>query len=206
MTDQTESAQSTPKKEKKGLDPRIALALMIIMIICALFNGASKAWKKNRAGVEAAYDAWQENVQQRVETAYNILTVAGRYVTGDNELLAAVKNDLGGMADSVSSKASINRQAEACESFVKDANALLVALSEDQRVQQDARDSMYITLMLPQAVEQCSNSAALSAYNTSANAFNDGLRSFSGLLARLTGVDYAYTADVLDQGVSAAAQ
>ena len=45
------SSEIPVPEEKKGLDPRIAFVLMIIMIICALLIGANKAWKKNHSGV-----------------------------------------------------------------------------------------------------------------------------------------------------------
>ena len=195
MSENTASAEKVLTKEKKTLDYRIALALMVIMIIIALFNGASKAWKKNRAGVVVAYAQWQENVQQRVETAYNILTVAGRYMAVGDARVVSVKNDLNGMQASGYADASANQQAAACENFIQDAAALLDALADEQQVQQDARDAMYVNLMLPQAVEQCSNTAALSAYNDAAQAYNAGLNSFSGFLARMIGIDYAQTVD-----------
>ena len=60
MSENQVNAEPTPAVEKKGLDPRIAFALMVAMIICALLIGANKAWKKNRAGLDASYMAWQE--------------------------------------------------------------------------------------------------------------------------------------------------
>ena len=195
MSENTANTENVLTREKKTLDYRIALVLMIIMIIIALFNGASKAWKKNRVAVDAAYAQWQENVQQRVETAYNILTVAGRHMSGNDARVVSVKNDLNDMQAGGSAGFSANQQAAACESFIRDAAALLNALAEEQQVQQDARDAMYVHLMLPQAVEQCSNTAALTAYNEAARAYNAGLDSFSGFLARIIGIDYAPTVD-----------
>ena len=183
------------RKEKKTLDYRIALVLMIVMIIIALFNGASKAWKKNRGSVDAAYAQWQENVQQRIETSYNILTVSGRYLADSDAKVVSLKNDMNAMNASSTDSSSFNAQVLACDSFIQDSKALLNALSANEQVQQDARDAMYVNLMLPQAVEQCSNSAALSEYNAAAQAYNEGLHSFSGFLARIIGIDYAPTVD-----------
>ena len=184
MEENAVNPEQTLKKEKKSLDPRIAFALMVIMIICSLLIGANKAWKKNREGVDTSFAVWQENVQQRVETAYNLLTVAGRYVPADDAQYAGIQSDLNEMKSS----ADINRQAAAGQRFITDAKQLLQTLSGSAAVQNDARDKMYVELMLPQALEQCGNSAALNAYNTAAESFNSGLRSVSGLLARLTGV------------------
>lgn len=183
--------EKTFVKEKKSLDPRIALAIMIVMICCALCIGANKAWKKNRVSVDAAYIAWEDNIQQRVETAYNLLTVAGRYLPATDAQVASVRNDLKTMES-----ADTADRVSAGETFLTDAQSLLASLAANQAVQGDSRDTMYVTLMLPQAVEQCSNNAAMTAYNAAAQSYNDGLLSFSGLLARLTGIDYAPTLTV----------
>ena len=185
------SEEKTFVKEKKSLDPRVALAIMIVMVCCALCIGANKAWKKNRVSVDAAYIAWEDNIQQRVETAYNLLTVAGRYLPAEDAQLASVRDDLKTME-----AADMTDRDSAGETFLTDAQALLAKLASNQTVQSDSRDNMYVTLMLPQAVEQCSNSAAKAAYNAAAQSFNDGLHSFSGLLARLTGIDFAPTLTV----------
>ena len=196
MSERTENAaETTPVKEKKTLDYRIALALMIVMIIIALFNGASKAWKKNRVSVDTAYEAWLENVQQRVETGYNILTVAGRYLPDTDPGVASVKTDLANM-QATTKEAALNNRFHASEAFIIDGKALLDALNSNAAVQADTRDHMYVSLMLPQALEQCGNTAAMTSYNTAAQAYNDGMKSFSGLLARLTGVDYAPILDI----------
>ena len=183
--------EKTFVKEKKSLDPRIALAIMIVMICCALCIGANKVWKKNRVSVDAAYIAWEDNIQQRVETAYNLLIVAGRYLPATDAQVASVRNDLKTMES-----ADTADRVSAGETFLTDAQSLLASLAANQAVQSDSRDTMYVTLMLPQAVEQCSNNAAMTAYNAAAQSYNDGLRSFSGLLARLTGIDYAPTLTV----------
>lgn len=188
----TGTAEKSFVKEKKTLDPRVALAIMIVMICCALCIGANKAWKKNRSGVDTAYTVWQENIQQRVETAYNLLTVAGRYLSAEDAQVAAVRADLRAM-ENTGASADMDARADAAQAFPADAQALLSSLAASSAVQADARDTMYVTLMLPQAVEQCSNSAAFTAYNAAAESYNSGLRSFSGLLARLTGIDFAHT-------------
>lgn len=192
MAEQAANAeQQTAVKEKKTLDPRIAFALMVVMVCCALCIGANKAWTKNRLNVSASFSVWQENVQQRVETAYNLLTVAGRYLPAADEGMQELKTDLQTMEKGMGSESALESVAEACAEFSADADALLARLAANGAVAQDSRDSMYVSLMLPQAVEQCSNDSALQAYNAAAESFNDGMRSFSGLLARLTGVRYA---------------
>ncbi len=205
MSENTSSAEKPLVKEKKTLDYRIALAIMIVMIVCALLNGASKAWKKNRSSVDAAYVVLEENLQQRVETAYNLLTVAGRYLASDDSLIAAVKSDLKTM-ESAGASADMETRVKAGYSFPTDAQSLLKALSGNQAVQNDSRDKMYVELMLPQAVEQCSGTAAMESYRSASQSYNDGLRSFSGFLARLTGVSFAPTLETVSSSQSAAAE
>ena len=180
--------EAAPREEKKTLDPRIAFVLMVIMICCALCIGANKAWKKNRSGVDAGYAVWQENLEQRVETAYNILTVGGRYLAADDAMAAALREDISSMQISASDAEAIQRKADASARFLTDGKALLAALASNPAVQNDSRDNMYVTMMLPQAMEQCGGDTALNAYNAAAESYNDGMRSFSGLLAKLTGV------------------
>lgn len=194
MSENAAAAEAPLRKEKKSLDPRIALALMIVMVIIALCNGAHKAWTKNRQGVNASYTVWQENIEQRIETAYNILTVGGRYLAADHAQMAALKADITAMQQSdAASQKALNAQAEAGARFLTDGSALLTTLQSDSRVQADSRDSMYVTLMLPQALEQCGSDTALADYNAAAQSYNQGMRSFSGLLAKLTGVSAAPT-------------
>lgn len=192
MSENAVQADPALTKEKKTLDPRIAAAIMAIMVICALLIGAGKAWKKNRTGVDAGYALWQENVQQRVETAYNLLTVAGRHLSQDNSLLSSVRSDLSEMQKVSAQQNDDDQRESASERFITDAQALLAALADSATVKVDSRDAMYVSLMLPQAIEQCSGSASLDAYNAAAESYNDGLHSFSGLLARLTGVKFAH--------------
>ena len=191
MAEQAVSEEKTFTKTKKQLDPRIAFAIMAVMICCALCIGANKAWKEKRQNVDAGYAFLADDLQLRVETAYNLLTVAGRYLPAADPQVAAVKKDLQQM-ESVSQKAeALNAAVAGGRQFTDDASALLASLAANASVRADSRDAMYVTLMLPQAVEQCSGSAAITAYRTAAESSNSGLRSFSGPLARLTGVKAA---------------
>ena len=190
-TENTAPSSEIPiPEEKKGLDPRIAFIMMIIIIICALLIGANKAWKKNHAGVDVGFEGWKESVALRCETAYNLLTVAERYVSRDNAQVISVRSDLQQMEETADVR-HMSECAAACNSFLVSAQSLLASLEQDPAVIQDPRDSMYVSLMFPQAMEQCANNTALSVYNDAARTYNNGLHSFSGLLARLTGLKFA---------------
>lgn len=174
--------------EKKGLQTVIAFLLMVVMVVCSLFIGANKAWTKRWNEVNASRMPAEATLTLRTETAYNLLTVAGRYLPADNGAYAAVLADLSLMQDE---DEWLSDRAEASCNFQEDAKKLLSVLAANAQVQNDSRDHMYVTLMLPQAVEQCANNAAFTAYDTAASSYNNSLNSFSGLLARMTGVEYA---------------
>lgn len=170
---------------RKGLHPAIACVLMVVMIAAALLVGANKAWVEKRDEVNRSLTAAEATIRLRVETAYNLLTVARRYLSEGDRFFAAIEQDLRIMENTAG---ELGIRADACTQFQMDAQALLTALKRNVDVQADSRDSMYVTLMLPQAVEQCANNAALLAYDNMANTYNAGLHSFSGFLAQLTDV------------------
>lgn len=174
--------------EKKGLKTVLAFVLMIVMVVCSLFIGAHKAWAKRWDEVNNSLAQAEEVLKLRTETAYNLLTVAGRYLTENDAGYAAVSADLKQMQ---STSEELFARADASIRFQSDAQALLTTLAQSAQVQSDSRDRMYVTLMLPQAVEQCANNAAFAAYDAAAGSYNSALNSFSGLLARLTGIRYA---------------
>ena len=99
------------EKVKKSLHPAIACALMVIMLCCALLNGAHKAWTKEQNALEQYRAAVLESVQARVETANNLLTVAGRYTGVSDPLYAAVQNDLRSMENGKTTFSVMTRKA-----------------------------------------------------------------------------------------------
>jgi len=160
----------------------VCFVLMIVMIVAGLLNGAGKAYAKKYESVKNAWAGCNDAIQTRIETAYNLLTVAGRYMSKDAEAYAKVAGDLASMKEAGDKYTCVS-----AETFCTDANALLKTLQANEAVQKDSRDSMYATQMLPQAVEQCAGSSAVSAYNTAAEAYNKSLHSFSGFLAGIAG-------------------
>ncbi len=174
--------------EKKGLQTVLAFVLMIVMVVCSLFIGAHKAWAKRWDEVNVSLAQAEEVLKLRTETAYNLLTVAGRYLPESDAGYAAVSGDLRQMQDTAE---GLFERADASIRFQSDAQALLTALAKNAQVRSDSCDRMYVTLMLPQAVEQCANNAAFTAYDAAAGSYNSALNSFSGQLARITGIKYA---------------
>ena len=132
MSENTDQpAEVLLQEEKRSLDPRFAFVLMVIMIVCALLIGANKAWKKNRSGVNEGFELWLESNEQRCETAYNLLTVADRYLPESNSLTAAVRTDLLAMEQSATMD-QMKACVEAGSRFLKDAAALLTDLAGNQ--------------------------------------------------------------------------
>lgn len=176
--------------EKKGLHPAIACAVMVVMLCCALVYGANRGWTRERASLLEAHEDLQKSIQLRIETAYNLLTVAGRYVNESDALYAAVQKDLYSMEDGRDRLYMVS-----AAQFGADGKALLSALSARSDVQADSRDYMYVTQMLPQALEQCVSDKTADAYNAAARAYNKHMNSWStwpsGWLAMLTGVEPA---------------
>ena len=121
MSEQAAPAEQViTNKEKKSLDPRIAFCIMIVMICIALCIGARKAWIEKRIVVDTAYAEWQENIEQRIETGYNLLTVAGRYLPQDDPLVTTLKNDISMMETATKGSADGIEAAAASQQFVKE--------------------------------------------------------------------------------------
>lgn len=164
----------------------VCFVLMLVMVAGALLNGAGKAYAQKRTAVDQAWKECVASVQERTETAYNLLTVAGRYLSPEDADYAKVAEDLKSLQNAESTGSCVSVTV-----FKADATALLTKLAAMENVKKDSRDSMYVTQMLPQAVEQCSGIEAISAYNTAADNYNSSLNSFSGFLAGLAGVTRA---------------
>lgn len=178
---------------KKGMHPAIAFVLMLLMLTGALLFGANKHWKGERAIVEAEATGALKAIDVRVETAHNLLTVAYRHLPKDDALITAVG---GGLAVMKNSALPLADRVAACDAFITDAQALLAVLAQQESVIADSRDHMYATLMLPQTVEMCEERTMLDTYDYYAAEFNEGLYgSFSGWLARLSGVEPAERLD-----------
>lgn len=163
----------------------LAFFLMLLMVLAAVLWGACKGWASERAQVEAAQGSLTEMLSARREVITNILTVAGRHLPAEDEQLAGLRAD----RDLLVSGADLARRAAAHERLTRAAGELMARLAALPSVQADARDSMYVRSMLPQALEQSQSLVQEAAYNQRASDFNQRLgASFSGRLASLLGV------------------
>ena len=169
-----------------------AFVVMLVLIVSALFIGAYKGWTEERAETESAAQPLDEALKTCVETANNILTVARRHVSTDDETVKALTAD---KATLESSKIGLQEKAEAAESLAKNAKALLATLSDTETVKADDRDKMYAEELLPQMLSSSELlvQEAAAQYNEAAGAFNERLSKnfFSGFLARLMGIQQA---------------
>lgn len=165
-----------------------ALILMICMLAFSLGFGAYRGWSEERARVEETYAGLENMLHTRVESAYNLLTVAGRHLNQEDELLSRVAQE----RDALEGNAPLSQKARANEGLTRDAGALLERLAALDSVQKDDRDRMYVESYLPQMLAQSEERTAGANYNTAAAEFNRRLGdSLSGRVASLLGVPKA---------------
>ncbi|NLG58368.1 MAG: hypothetical protein GX540_08145 [Clostridiales bacterium] len=162
----------------------LAIVLALLMVAAALFIGAVKGSRVEKAQVESALGSLGTVFTTRVETGNNLLTVARRHLPQGDERMAAVARDV----QALSSQASLAARTRANTSLEENARALLAILKDSESVQADSRDMAYVTGLLPQALDQSAQWTDVGSYNEAAGAYNDRLNNtFSGLLARLLG-------------------
>ena len=163
-----------------------AILIMIVLVIGGVLFGAYKGWKEEKAHVDATYAGLESMLQTRVETAYNILTVAKRHLPETDEAYQRVSLDLGQLDNAYT---DLGRKAQANEALAQDAAALLQALSQLDTVKNDSRDEMYVNNYLPQMLSESEAKTEGAAYNQAAAEFNGRInRTFSGFLAKLMGI------------------
>lgn len=165
-----------------------AFMLMLFLVCAGLVIGAYKGWSGERAQVEQLQGSLESMIGTRVESAYNLLTVAQRHLPKEDARLAAVASD----RDILEGNAALPEKAAANTRLTQDGQALLDALAALSSVQQDDRDRMYVESYLPQMLEESEEKTTGAQYNLAAAQFNTNLRrSFSGRLALALGVKAA---------------
>ena len=163
----------------------LAFLLMLLMLLSAVLWGAYKGWSGQRAQVATAQSSLDEMLSARREVITNIVTVAARHLPENDQQLSALRAD----RDRLGSSLDLAEQAAANERLSQGAAALLKTLAQDAGLQADARDLMYVSQMLPQALEQSQSLVQQAAYNAQAADYNQRLGdSFSGRLAGLLGI------------------
>ncbi|MBR0407516.1 MAG: hypothetical protein IJI53_05735 [Clostridia bacterium] len=163
-----------------------AIVIMIVLVIGSVLFGAYKGWTTEKAHVDATYAGLESMLQTRVETAYNILTVAKRHLPETDEAYQRVSMDLGQLDNAYT---DLGRKAQANEALAQDAAALLKALAQMDSVKSDSRDEMYVNNYLPQMLSESEAKTEGAAYNQAAAEFNGRInRTFSGFLAKLMGI------------------
>lgn len=162
-----------------------AFLIMVVLLVFSIGFGAYRGWNTERALVNETYAGLETMLHTRVESAYNVLTVAGRHLEAGDALMQQVAKD----RDTLEGKKSLKEKAAANEHLTADAAALLQKLSEMESVQRDSRDAMYVSSYLPQMLAESESLTAKANYNTAAREFNASLnRSVSGWIARLMGI------------------
>ncbi len=165
-----------------------AFFLMILMVAVSVVIGAYRGWNEERAMVKETRAGLEEMLQARVESAYNVLTVAGRHLPQDQEAVLRLRAARG----MLEGRASLSEKAAANEELTQAAQDVLSLLVQAESVQNDSRDKMYAESYLPQMLAQSEEKTAGAQYNIAAAQFNERLNaSFSGKIAALLGIDMA---------------
>lgn len=163
-----------------------AFVLMIVLCAAAVLFGAFRGWTMEKQQVLDSRAGLESMLHTRVESAYNLLTVASRHMEKTDPLMLRV---LSCRETLESGSVSLPQKAAASEALSRDGRALLEALKLLPDVQSDARDLMYVQDYLPQMLAESEEKTAGAVYNTAAGDFNARLNSaFSGRIARMLGV------------------
>lgn len=169
-----------PQKTKAVL----AFLSMLLMFAISIGFGAVSGWHKEYNAVQQMLLPLNDVLDARREVGYNTLTVAKRHLPKDDKRIEAVTASISALEKSLSlvDKHTVNTR------LTKEVKALLSALSDSSSIQQDERDTMYVNQLLPQALEQSEIWVDQSAYDNSAERYNNGLtKTLSGHIARLFG-------------------
>lgn len=163
----------------------LSTVLMIALIVSAVLWGAYKGWRDERVQVEQSVAGLQEMLSVRREVAYNVLSVANRHLPEDDESVTSLRQDTDalGRRSTLTERAALNAKVE------RDATLVLEKLASLESVKADDRDLMYVSALLPQALEQSAKLTEQAAYNQMAEDYNHRKqRSLSGRLAGLLGI------------------
>ena len=172
---------------KRELKPGIAFAMMLVMVCCALINGSYRHWSERCDAAEMYFDTVDQQIDLSIRTAYNLRTVASRHPAVGENTLSSLDTVISQMSDT---EAELSYRVRMCDNFVQMAKPILSAMAVLNTVTDDSRDYMYVSQMLPQAVEECEKREAFERYDQYAMSFNEELGStFTGLFARIAGVD-----------------
>lgn len=162
-----------------------AVLITACLVVFAFVFGAYQGWTNEKAQVNEAYPGLESMLQYRVEAANNLLTVARRHLSADDELVKKVAEDKDALSGRQGLK-EMKKKAAANEKLTEDAEALLQKLAATDSVRTYNRDLMYVENTIRQQFSESELKAAGAQYNEAAKAFNDSLQgSFSGWIARL---------------------
>lgn len=162
-----------------------AVLITACLVVFAFVFGAYQGWTNEKAQVNEAYPGLESMLQYRVEAANNLLTVARRHLSADDELVKKVAKDKDALSGRQGLK-EMKKKAAANEKLTEDAEALLKKLAATDSVRTYNRDLMYVENTIRQQFSESELKAAGAQYNEAAKAFNDSLQgSFSGWIARL---------------------
>lgn len=166
----------------------LSTVLMLVMLVAAVVWGAHKGWRQERAQVEQSIVGLEEMLAARREVAHNLLTVASRHLPASDARVAELRRD----AEDMGRKNTLTESAVLNNRVEQKAQEILDVLLQTDSVRADDRDLMYVSALLPQALEQTARLTEQAAYNQLAEGFNQRKRqSISGRLAGMLGIEDA---------------
>lgn len=167
----------------------LAFIAMLLMLALAFGIGAYRGLYAEKVQVELALSSLSDVLAARVEMGYNLLTVAGRHLREDDQMLFAVREEIAVLEGT----GSLTAMAQANAQLAKDSKQLLTHLAQQASVKDDARDFSYVTSLLPRGFEQSAQWADATKYNAAARAYNSRLNgTFTGQVASALGVEPAF--------------
>ena len=168
---------------------RFAVVGMIVLIVLSVFIGAARSLYPMRSeaqqiffeGIDKDGLGIQNDLNKRIELAYNLVTIAHKYCDSDTDEIKAVLSarDELTKSDSIKEKYRANVSlTEATEDLVNDLSSYSLS-DKDERYRKEIRDDL------------ASRNEIISSdgYNALASSFNSELSAFpASIIGRLIGV------------------
>ena len=169
---------------------KIAALLMVLMILGGSLYGGHRSLMKLRDEAEAVFYngvegdglGIQNDLNERIDLAYNLVTVAKRYLSPDDEAVQKLltARDALSSAQDPKEKNAANRQLTEASIELYEAFGGRSLTEKDEKYRQQ----------IYQDLSSRNDTISHDGYNQEAEDFNKTLRSFpAGILASLTGVE-----------------
>lgn len=173
---------------KNKLPTGISVLIALVLVASGLLYGTWSGYSRERAEVTAlltSENGLMDVLDYRAADGFNLCVVARRHLDTANESLAALEKAARTLCDNTD--LAVRREAD--RALGVSASEVSAQLTDSPSFQQDVRDQNYLAMLLSD-LNSLSSSAAVTAYNQAAQAFNQQLNAIPfGILAQMMGVD-----------------